>query len=230
MRCLILCWNQSQLNNLRTMKAKRYSFGGEKPIFTGSPSIVPGGFNLDVEAQNFIIGSEISPGTLAIFNEQTRKVKVIKTAKVKKIESDNKTIYLVANDTVEPCFAVGDSILKDGAISGTFAAAPTITKVERKSNGDYIITLSAAVSGLAVGDAIVQVVNNEGNAALIGDANCITFDRTEVKEDETAIDVCADTMQYAMYERRVNPIPASQKDTTGSYLKANPHIKLSQSF
>ena len=211
------------------MKAKRYSFGGEKPIFTGSPSIVPGGFNLDVKSQNFTVGSEVSPGTLAIFDEQTRLVKIIKTAKVKKIEGENKIIHLVADDTVEPCFAPGDSVLK--TVSGAFANAPTISKVERKSNGDYIITISAAITGLAVGDTLVEVVkDSEDNAALIGDANCITFDRTEVKEDETAIDVCADTMQYAMYERRVNPIPASQKDTTGSYLKANPHIKLSQSF
>lgn len=211
------------------MKTKKFHFGGEKPIFTGSPSIVPGGFNLDVEAQNFIIGSEISPGTLALFNEQTRKVKIIKTAKVKKVESDNKTIYLVANDTVVPCFAPGDSVLK--TVTGTFAAAPTISKVERKNNGDYIVTLSDAISGLATGDTIQQVVKDgSNNAALIGDANCITFDRIEVKEDETPVDVCADTMQYAMYERRVNPIPASQKDATGSYLKANPHIRLSQSF
>lgn len=211
------------------MKEKRFHFGGEKPIFTGSPSIVPGGFNLDVEAQNFIIGTEISPGTLAIFNEQTRKVRIIKTAKVKKVESDNKTIYLVANDTVEPCFAPGDSVLK--TVTGTFAAAPTISRVERRNNGDYVITLSAAISGLANGDTIQQVVKDgSNNAALIGDANSITFDRVEVKEDETPIDVCADTMQYAMYERRVNPIPASQKDVTGSYLKANPHIRLSQSF
>ena len=156
-------------------------------------------------------------------------MKIIKTAKVKKVESDNKTIYLVANDTVVPCFAPGDSVLK--TVTGTFAAAPTISKVERKNNGDYIVTLSAAISGLATGDTIQQVVKDgSNNAALIGDANCITFDRIEVKEDETPVDVCADTMQYAMYERRVNPIPASQKDATGSYLKANPHIRLSQSF
>lgn len=211
------------------MKKKVFHFGGEKPIFTGSPSIVPGGFNLDVEAQNFIIGSEISPGTLAIFNEQTRKVKVIKTAKVKKVGNDNKTIYLVANDTVEPCFAPGDSVLK--TVTGTFAAAPTITKVERKNNGDYVVTLSAAISGLAADDTIQQVVKDgSNNAALIGDSNGVIYERTEVKEFETPIDVCADTMQYAMYERRVNPIPASQKDATGQFLKANPHIRLSKSF
>lgn len=211
------------------MKTKRRSFGGEKPIFTGSPSIVPGGFNLDVEAQRFIVGSEISQGTLAIYNEQSRKVKVIKTARVKKIESDRKTVHLVSNDTIEPCFAPGDSVLKE--IAGIFADAPTLTKVDRKVNGDYIITLSKEITGLAVGDAIVEVVNKEGNASLIGDANGVLFERTEVRDgDETPVDVCADTMQYAMYERRVNPIPASQKDATGQFLKANPHIRLSQSF
>lgn len=211
------------------MKTKRRSFGGEKPIFTGSPSIVPGGFNLDVEAQRFIVGSEISQGTLAIYNEQSRKVKVIKTARVKKIESDRKTVHLVSNDTIEPCFTPGDSVLKE--IAGTFADAPTLTKVDRKVNGDYIITLSKEITGLAVGDAIVEVVNKEGNASLIGDANGVLFERTEVRDgDETPVDVCADTMQYAMYERRVNPIPASQKDATGQFLKANPHIRLSQSF
>lgn len=211
------------------MKTKRHSFGGEKPIFTGSPSIVPGGFNLDVEAQRFIVGSEISPGTLAIFDEQARKVKVVKTAKVKKVESDNKTIYLVANDTVEPCFAPGDSVLK--AVAGTFADAPTISKVDRKSNGDYVVTLSKAITGLTAGDTIQEVVKDSSdNAAVIGDATGVVYERTEVKEDETPIDVCADTMQWAMYERRVNPIPASQKDATGQFLKANPHIRLSQSF
>lgn len=211
------------------MKTKRRSFGGEKPIFTGSPSIVPGGFNLDVEAQRFIVGSEISQGTLAIYNEQSRKVKVIKTARVKKIESDRKTVHLVANDTIEPCFAPGDSVLKE--VAGAFADAPTLTRVDRKTNGDYIITLSKEITGLAVGDAIVEVVNKEGNASLIGDANGVLFERTEVRDgDETPVDVCADTMQYAMYERRVNPIPASQKDATGQFLKANPHIRLSQSF
>lgn len=213
------------------MKTKRRSFGGEKPIFTGSPSIVPGGFNLDVEAQRFIVGSEISQGTLAIYNEQSRKVKVIKTARVKKIESDRKTVHLVANDTIEPCFASGDSVLKEKEVAGAFTDAPMLTRIDRKTNGDYIITLSKEITGLAIGDAIVEVVNKEGSASLIGDANGVVPERTEVRDgDETPVDVCADTMQYAMYERRVNPIPASQKDATGQFLKANPHIRLSQSF
>lgn len=39
------------------MKRKTASFTGMRPIFTGSPSIVQGGFNLDVENQHFAVGN-----------------------------------------------------------------------------------------------------------------------------------------------------------------------------
>ena len=68
------------------------------------------------------------------------------------------------------------------------------------------------------------------NAASVGTANALTVTDTEVKEDETAIDVTDDTMQYALLARRVLPIPSDQIDSNGSYLKANVHIRLSQSY
>ena len=37
------------------MKRKTASFTGMRPIFTGSPSIVQGGFNPDVENQHFAV-------------------------------------------------------------------------------------------------------------------------------------------------------------------------------
>ena len=121
-------------------------------------------------------------------------------------------------------------MLKAGAVSGTFAAAPQITKIE-KNGQSYVVTLSAAISGLAADDTIVEVVADaSGNAAEIGKANTVTIRDEEVSEFETSVDVTADTMQYALYERRVAPIPASQKDTTGSFLAANPHVKLSKSL
>ena len=43
------------------MKRTKISFVGEKPIFTGSPQIVPGGFNLDREKQRFSVGDIILP-------------------------------------------------------------------------------------------------------------------------------------------------------------------------
>ena len=212
------------------MKRKTTSFTGTRPIFSGSPSIVPGGFNLDVANQHFAVGDVIPAGTLAIANEETRKVQIVRTATVVEIDAeDNKKVTLRVDEFFAPCFAVGNKVLKAGAISGTFAAAPQITKIE-KNGQSYVITLSAAISGLVANDTIVEVVNNGGNAAEIGKANTVTIRDEEVSEFETSVDVTADTMQYALYERRVAPIPASQKDTTGSFLAANPHVKLSKSL
>lgn len=212
------------------MKRKTASFTGTRPIFSGSPSIMPGGFNLDVANQHFAVGDVIPAGTLAIANEETRKVQIVRTATVVEIDAeDTKKVTLRVDEFFAPCFAVGNKVLKAGAISGTFAAAPQITKIE-KNGQSYVITLSAAISGLVANDTIVEVVNNGGNAAEIGKANTVTIRDEEVSEFETSVDVTADTMQYALYERRVAPIPASQKDTTGSFLAANPHVKLSKSL
>lgn len=219
------------------MKRKTASFSGMRPIFTGSPSIVQGGFNLDVDGQKFRVGDVIPAGTLAIFDETTRKVQVIKTAKVVEVDTtDAKKVTLYVDEFFAPCFAVGESVLKAGAISGTLASAPTITAIDNGSCLDntgsvYVVTLSAAISGLAVGDVLVEVVADaSNNAAERGKANAVLFKEYEVSEFETGVDVSADTMQYALYERRVPPIPTSQKDSTGMFLSANPHVKLTKSY
>lgn len=219
------------------MKRKTASFTGMRPIFTGSPSIVQGGFNLDVDGQKFRVGDVIPAGTLAIFNETTRKVQVIKTAKVVEIDNENnKKVTLYIDEFYAPCFAVGDSVLKAGAVTGTFASAPTITAIDNgnclnNTGSVYVVTLSAAISGLKSGDVLTEVVKDgSNNAAERGKANSVLFKEYEVSEFETGIDVSADTMQYALYERRVPPIPTSQKDSTGMFLSANPHVKLTQSY
>lgn len=219
------------------MKRKTASFTGMRPIFTGSPSIVQGGFNLDVDGQKFRVGDVIPAGTLAIFNETTRKVQVIKTAKVVEVDSENtKKVTLYVDEFFAPCFAVGESVLKAGAVTGTFASAPTITAIDNgnclnNTGNVYVVTLSAAISGLKAGDVLVEVVKDDSsNAAERGKANSVLFKEYEVSEFETAVDVSADTMQYALYERRVPPIPTSQKDSTGMFLSANPHVKLTQSY
>lgn len=219
------------------MKRKTASFTGMRPIFTGSPSIVQGGFNLDVEGQKFRVGDVVPAGTLAIFNETTRKVQVIKTAKVVEVDNENnKKVTLYVDEFYAPCFAVGDSVLKVGAVTGTFASAPTITAIDNgnclnNTGNVYIVTLSAAITELKAGDVLTEVVkDSSNNAAERGKANSVLFREYEVSEFETGVDVSADTMQYALYERRVPPIPSSQKDSTGMFLSANPHVKLTQSY
>lgn len=216
------------------MKRKKYSFVGEKPIFTGSPQIVQGGFNLEREKQRFSVGDLIPIGTLAIFSELTRKVQIVKTAKVKAVDTeDAKVITLVSNAYCQPCFAVGDKLLRADAIAGTFADAPTIVSIEKPgvADADYVITLSKEITGLAVDQILVEVIADaNANAAVIGEPNSLTIEEVTVREFETPIDVTEDTMQYAVMERRILPIPDSMKDSTKRYLKANPHIRLSQTY
>ena len=219
------------------MKRKTASFTGMRPIFTGSPSIVQGGFNLDVEGQKSRVGDVVPAGTLAIFNETTRKVQVIKTAKVVEVDNENnKKVTLYVDEFYAPCFAVGDSVLKVGVVTGTFTSAPTITAIDNgnclnNTGNVYVVTLSAAITGLKAGDVLTEVVkDSSNNAAELGKANSVIFHEYEVSQCETGVDVSADTMQYALYERRVPPIPSSQKDSTGMFLSANPHVKLTQSY
>lgn len=212
------------------MKRKTASFTGQRPIYTGSPAIVPGGFNLDVANQNFPVGTIIPGGSLAIYDEERRTVQIVKTASVVEVNADNaKEVTLLVDEFYAPIFAVGDKVAKVGAISGTYAAAVQITAISKTDNS-FVITLSAAISGLKAGDALVEVVNASGNAAEIGKANALILADIEVGEFETGVDVTADTMQYALYERRVPVIPASQKDATGKFLAVNPHVKLTQSY
>jgi len=213
------------------MKRKTDSFTGSRPVFTGSPSIVPGGFNLDVTNQSFNVGDIIPIGSVATFNEQTRLVQILKTAEVVEIDSDDaKKVSLKVAEFFKPIFCVGEKVAKAGAISGTYANAVSITAIQ-KTKSTYVVTLSAAISGLAVGDTLEEVVKDgSNNAAERFTGRAVTIKDVEVDEFETAIDVCADTMQYALLERRVQKIPASQKDASGMALKGNPHIKLSQSY
>lgn len=215
------------------MKRKTASFVGTRPIFTGSPSIVMGGFNLDVTGQKFRVGDVIPAGTPAIRNEETRLVQVIKTAKVVEVDAENsKLVTLHVDEFYAPCFAEGEFVGIAGADAVAIASAPKISAIEEKGN-IYRITLSAAITGLKAGDVLVELVSDGAATPKTkerGLSNSVTIKDVVVSEFETAIDVTADTMQYALYERRVAPIPDSQKDDTGAFLKANPHVKLTKSL
>ncbi len=219
------------------MKRITHSFTGSRPIFTGSPSLVTGGFNLDTVNQRFSEGDVIPAGTLAIRDEATRLVRIVKTATVAAVDSaDAKKVTLKVDEFHAPVFAVGDKVAKAGAVSGTYEDAVSVAAIVR-SDSSCVITLSAAVTGLAAGDVLEEVVagadkdtSGKALAAEIGKADCVTVADIVVGAYETSVDVCADTMQYELYERRVPAIPASQKDTTGRSLAANPHVRLTVSL
>lgn len=207
------------------MKRRTKSYDGSRPIATGALTREIGGFLLDQVSQTFVEGDVIPAGTLARRDENTRKVLIIKTAKVKSIDAgDAKIVTLESDAFIGPIFAVGEKVLK--TVSGTFANAPSITAISDTNSG-YVITLSKTISGLAVGN-VLQCVHKDGSDnAAVHMANCVVVSDTLVREDgnETIVDVCADTMQYAIYERRILPVADAQKDATGVYLAQNPHIR-----
>lgn len=150
------------------MKRKTDSFTGSRPIFTGSPSIVPGGFNLDGQNQSFKVGDVIPMGTVATFNEQTRLVQILKTAEVVAIDSDDaKIVSLRVAEFFAPNFVVGDKVAEADAISGTYANAAAITKVERTKT-TFVVTLDKVISGLAVGDTLEEVVSKASDPVVAG--------------------------------------------------------------
>lgn len=208
------------------MKRRTKSYDGSRPIATGALTREVGGFLLDLTSQNFVEGDVIPAGTLARRDESARKVLIIKTAKVKSIDAgDAKIVTLESDAFVGPIFAVGDKVLVTYTSSNTFANAPSITAISDTASG-YVITLSAEISGLAAGDILQQVVA-DGTKVKAYKANCVVVSDTLIREDgnETIVDVCADTMQYAIYERRILPVVSAQKDATGFYLAENSHIR-----
>lgn len=207
---------------------KRDVAGGGRSISQYLPRLIQSGFTLDTENQNFTPGDLINAGTLLSGDEHTRKAKVLKSGRVVKIDTDTTIITLEENEYIRQIFCVGDKVLK--AVSGTFADAPSIEKIEHNESG-CVLTLSAAITGLKVGDSIFQVISNgSANASLISNLVYMVPVDTEVKNGVTTIGA-AD--EWTVFERRIPPIPSTLKQDNGNeqgFLKANPLIRLSQTF
>ena len=213
------------------MKFIKKEFGGARPIINGTPAIgVSGGFNLDRSKVSFSAGSIIPGGSLAQYDELTRTVTVQKASRVKAISAQDAKIVTLDTEFIPACFVTGDKVLK--TVSGTFAAAPSITKIEDGAGG-YVITLSAAIAGLSVGDALYEVIDSGGNAALAVSApQGLTLPSgvlgTEVGQFDTGVDVTADTKGYMFYKRRIPPIP--DQFLSGITLKTNPNVLFTESY
>lgn len=201
------------------MKRKTKSYGGTRPCSTQPPIMVVGGFTLDPAQKNLPVGAVVPWGTLASVNEATRLAKLIKSARVVAIGTDAKKVTLEADEFSKPLFTVGDTVQSD--LSATLANSPSITAVATTEAG-MEITLSKAITGLAVGSALFEVVADGTNVKLVAEPNSITigsYESAEVQEElaDTQIDVTRDSGCGEIYARRVPPVPA--KYLEGNLLK-----------
>lgn len=209
------------------MKTQKKSFAGTRPVFTVSPVVEIGGFSIDKTVQNLVVGDVIPEGTLVVHNEETRKVVLVKTGKVKAIDqSDAKIVTLESNDFVNPNFAVGDKVAKTAG--GAYASAITIAAISDTDSG-YVITLSGAIDGLAVGDVIGEVVKDASNNSAFRVGTALTISPVEVKSEEILVDITANTGNGACFIRRILPIHSAQLDDNKMFLKANPSVRFTNS-
>lgn len=203
------------------MNFKKQSYGGGRPVFVNPPTLVGGGFELDLSAQNFAAGAIIPAGTLAIMDESTRKVKLLKSARVMAINVSNPKIVTVEHDEyLSNLFTTGDLVHIIPAAGEDPLVEITISAVT-----DGMITLSAEIPDLEVGDTITQIKKVGSDPVLIGTFTAATIAPVKVVEGINGIDVTKDAIMFA---NRVLPVPASLK--SNDMLTANPHIRYSNSL
>lgn len=124
---------------------KKTQVQGHTPeIWRGECKILPGGFK---PVQNFPAGTVLHRGTPLFVDFEAMTAAVCKTAKV--LSGGTTTAPRVGKGHY---FVVGDVVMKYGVTD----KSPSIKSIDT-SNSDYdVITLSAAISGLASDDVLVE--------------------------------------------------------------------------
>lgn len=126
------------------------NFGGSLVVFEGKPELLIGGFNFkkdDLPA----VGEVLPCGTPVYCDEAARSITPIITAKV--IAVSGTSVTLEDHGFGNVAFKSGVTVAKLG--DDLEAAAENYATIASK-NGN-VLTLSAAVTGLAVGDILVEV-------------------------------------------------------------------------
>lgn len=198
---------------------KRTTYVGDRPVCTNQPIMVTGGFTLDTKGTSFAPGTIIPAGTLAHYDEITRKAQIIKTGRVKNVSEDKKVITLETSAYLRPIFATGEVIT---AGSEKF----TITKTEAVEDM-FTITLDKESAGLKAGTVIwIEANIARGMPMALVIADTVVTDPS----DQTGIDISIDSGAGAWYLRRIPPLPNIQLyDIENNLLKTNPNIKFTQS-
>lgn len=154
-------------------------FGGSLVVFEGKPELLIGGFNFNLD-DHPAAGDVLPCGTPVNCNESTRVITPIITGAVEGI--DGTAVTLKDHGFGNVAFKVGSTVAVLG--SDLTAAAENYATIASKDGN--VITLSAAITGLAVGSILVEVdatskkVKAIPNALLpydsVRDANAISID------------------------------------------------------
>ena len=186
-------------------------FGGSLVVFEGHPQLLVGGFNFKLE--DLPAAGDVLPcGTPVYCDEETRYIVPIITAEV--IAVSGTTVTLKDHGFGCVPFKVGATVAELGA--DIAAAAENYATIASKEGN--VLTLSAAVTGLAVGDILVEVDATSKKLKATPNA-LLPYD---VVRDANAISVDGDGMignDRPVLERRMPAINAAIKTA----VQANGH-------
>ncbi len=194
----------------QTVKAST-NFGGALVVFEGHPELLIGGFNFNLD--NLPAAGEVLPcGTPVYCDESARTITPVITAKVLAISGTTVTIEDHGFGSVP--FKVGATVAELPADLSS-AAENYATIASKEGN---VLTLSAAVTGLAVGDVLAEVDATSKKVKAVPNA-LLPYD---VVRDPYAISVDGDGMignDRPVLERRMPAI----NDAIKAAIQANGH-------
>ena len=154
-------------------------FGGALVVFEGKPELLIGGFNFNLD--DLPAPGDVLPcGTPVNCDEATRVITPIITGKVESVDGTSVTLKDLG---------FGQTALKVGstvAVLGNDLSAAAAKSATIDSKEGNVVTLNAAIDGLAAGDVLVEVdatskkVKAIPNALtpydIVRDANAISVD------------------------------------------------------
>lgn len=190
------------------VKFEGKSYAGNMPVFwRGEAKILPGGYKL---LQTFPKGTIIPKGTPLHIVTGTLTAAVSKHAKV--MAGGTTTKPRVPKGTL---FQVNDVVMKAGETTGV-----TVSSIDT-SNADYdVLTLSAAITGLAADDSLIEATATSSSEAKY-EPNAVVGEDTEplAGGDQDTVSAAYDAVVLLGY---IAQLPDSWMQ--GICLKNNPNI------
>lgn len=185
--------------------------GGSRPIWQGrgeDMQLVQGGFLLDTAG--LTADAVVEGGTPVNYDEVTRVVKVLKTAKVYEATSTSAVKVYKGH-----LLTTSDNL---GAVVG--GAAYAISTIDTSNSAYDLVTLSTALGALTAGQALfASSASGAAAAAYVVQPNGLLYAEMKVEENESA----SVAIRGTIYERRVPAVTAAIKELL-------PHIIYSKSL
>jgi hypothetical protein len=141
------------------------NFGGGLVVFEGKPELLIGGFDFNMDDLP-AVGDVLPCGTPVYCNEaaEARSITPIITAEV--VAVDGSTVTLKDNGFGNVAFKVGATV---GELPADLTSAATYYATVSKKEGNKL-TLSGAITGLTVGDILVEVAADSKKVKAIPNA------------------------------------------------------------